>query len=104
MMSTGMLIAATSRRTPATLAPGNATIAKKTEYAMVDPTGAEMTALKIVASSADADRTSPVLLRTNSLLAVAMATLRRTGRPKLDTRVENMQSLNTIEHRCQEGR
>jgi hypothetical protein len=50
---------------------------KKIEYAIVDPTGAEMTALKIVASTADAERTSPVLLRTNSLLEVAMATLRR---------------------------
>jgi hypothetical protein len=46
----------------------------------VDPTGAEMTALKMVASTADAERTRPVLLRTNSLLAVAMATLRRSNR------------------------
>jgi hypothetical protein len=29
-----------------------------------------------VASTADAERTRPVLLRTNSLLALAMATLR----------------------------
>jgi hypothetical protein len=73
------------------------------EYAIVDPTGAEMTALKIVASIADAERTSPVLLRTNSLLAVAMAILRRPDRLELDTRVENLQSLNTIEHQCQEA-
>jgi hypothetical protein len=46
-----------------------------------------------VASTADAERTSPVLFRTNSLLAVAMTTLRRLGRrPQLDTRVESRQS------------
>src|SRR6202035_3436927 len=92
MMSTGMLMAATSRITVATSAPGNATSVKKMEYAIVEPTGAEMTALKIVASTADAERTSPVLLRTKSLLAVAMTTLRRLGRPQLDTRVESRQS------------
>jgi hypothetical protein len=59
--------------------------------------------LKIVASTADAERTSPVLLRTNSLLADAMATLRRFDRYQLDTRLENLQSLNTIEHQCQEA-
>jgi hypothetical protein len=31
--------------------------------------GAEMTALKMVASTAEAERTSPVLLRTNSRLS-----------------------------------
>src|SRR5579859_1745893 len=103
MMSTGMLMSATSISTPTTSAPGNATSAKKIEYAIVEPTGAEMTALKMVASTADAERTSPVLLRTNSLLAVAMAILRRSDRPQLDTRAENRQSLNTIEHRCQEA-
>src|SRR6202162_2943707 len=77
MIRTGMLMIATRISTPTTSAPGNATSAKKIEYAIVDPTGAEMTALKIVASTADAERTSPVLLRTNSLLDVAMATLRR---------------------------
>src|SRR5665213_1557481 len=92
MMRTGMLITATRIKTPTTSAPGNATSAKKIEYAIVDPTGAEMTALKIVASTADAERTSPVLLRTNSLLALAMATLRRLYRPQLDTRVESRQS------------
>src|SRR5579862_3101215 len=103
MIRTGMLMIATRISTPTTSAPGNATSAKKIEYAIVDPTGAEMTALKMVASTADAERTSPVLLRTNSLLEVAMAILRRSDRPQLDTRAENRQSLNTIEHRCQEA-
>src|ERR1700688_1033432 len=93
MMSTGMLMAATSRMTDATSAPGNATSAKKIEYAIVDPTGAEMTALKMVASRADAERTSPVLFRTKSLLAVAIATLRcGPDRPQLDMPVESRQS------------
>src|SRR5579859_2352953 len=101
MIRTGMLMSATSTSTPTTSAPGNATSAKKIEYAIVDPTGAEMTALKMVASTADAERTSPVLLRTNSLLAVAIATLRRSHRHQLDMHVEIPQSLNTIEHDCQ---
>src|SRR5579863_1901173 len=92
MIRTGMLMIATRISTPTTSAPGNATSAKKIEYAIVDPPGAEITALKIVASTADAERTSPVLLRTNSLLAVAMTTLRRLNRPQLDTRVESRQS------------
>ena len=44
---------------------------------MVEPIGAEMTALKIVASTADASRTRPVLFRTNRrpvLLSVVTAT------------------------------
>jgi hypothetical protein len=41
---------------------------KKIDQARVEPIGAEMTALKMVASTADAERTSPVLLRTNSRL------------------------------------
>ncbi len=48
--------------------PGNAVSAKKTPQASVAPTGAEKTALKIVASSAEASRTRPVLRRTNSWL------------------------------------
>jgi hypothetical protein len=42
----------------------------------VEPIGAEMTALKIVASTADASRTRPVLFRTNRrpvLLSVVTA-------------------------------
>jgi len=92
MMRTGMLISAVMMSTPATSAPGNATRVKKIEYAMVDPIGAEMTALKIVASRAEAERTSPVLLRTKSLLAVAIPTLRLPDRPQLDTRVKSRQS------------
>jgi hypothetical protein len=42
---------------------------KKIDQARVEPIGAEMTALKMVASTADAERTSPVLLRTNSRLS-----------------------------------
>src|SRR5579872_5766263 len=98
MIRTGMLMSATISRTPATSAPGNETSAKKIEYAIVDPTGAEMTALKIVASTAEAERTRPVLLRTNSLLAVAIATSGGRTARKLDTRGENSESLNTIEH------
>jgi hypothetical protein len=41
---------------------------KKIDQARVDPIGAEITALKIVASRAEAVRTSPVLFRTNSRL------------------------------------
>src|ERR1700680_940612 len=86
MIRTGMLMSAVMMRTPATSAPGNATSAKKIEYAIVDPIGAEMTALKIVASRAEAERTSPVLLRTKSLLAVAMAPSRRLTDPNLTHR------------------
>ena len=39
------------------------------EYAMVDPMGAEITALKIVASTAEASRTNPVLFLTKRLPA-----------------------------------
>ena len=46
--------------------PGNADRAKKTPQASVAPTGAENTALKIVASRALASRTRPVLWRTKS--------------------------------------
>ena len=46
--------------------PGNADNAKNTPQASVAPTGAEKTALKMVASNAEASRTRPVLLRTNS--------------------------------------
>jgi hypothetical protein len=51
--------------------PGNADRAKKTPQASVAPTGAEKTALKIVASRALASRTNPVLWRTKSLLCPA---------------------------------
>ena len=47
-------------------APGNAARAKKTPHASVAPTGAEKTALKIVASRALASLTRPVLWRTKS--------------------------------------
>jgi len=47
-------------------APGNMLRAAKTPHASVAPTGAENTALKIVASRAEASRTSPVLWRTKS--------------------------------------
>jgi hypothetical protein len=69
MISTGMLMIAAMIRTPTGSAPGKATRVKKIDQARVEPTGAEMTALKIVASTADAERTSPVLLRTNSRLS-----------------------------------
>src|SRR6202050_1001438 len=68
MISTGMLMIPAMTSTPMGLAPGNATSVKKIDQASVDPIGAEMTALKIVASRAEAVRTSPVLLRTNSRL------------------------------------
>ena len=68
MISTGMLMISVMTSTPTGSAPGNATRVKKIDQARVDPIGAEMTALKIVASTADADRTRPVLLRTNSRL------------------------------------
>ena len=69
MISTGMLMIAAMISTPTGLAPGKATRVKKIDQASVEPIGAEMTALKIVASTADAERTSPVLLRTNSRLS-----------------------------------
>ncbi len=68
MISTGMLMIRVMTRTPTGSAPGNATRVKKIDQARVDPIGAEMTALKIVASRAEAVRTSPVLFRTNSRL------------------------------------
>ena len=49
-------------------APGKADRDQRMPIASVAPTGAEKTALKIVASSAEASRTSPVLWRTNSWL------------------------------------
>ena len=52
-------------------ARGNAESAQKIPNASVAPTGAEKTALKIAASTADASRTSPVLCRTNSWLRPA---------------------------------
>src|SRR5690348_5277463 len=64
MISTGMLRIAAMISTPTGSAPGKATRVKKIDQARVEPIGAEMTALKIVASTADAERTSPVLLRT----------------------------------------
>ena len=69
MISTGMLMIAAMISTPTGSAPGKATRVKKIDQARVEPIGAEMTALKIVASTADAERTSPVLLRTNSRLS-----------------------------------
>ena len=68
MISTGMLMIRVMTRTPTGSAPGNATRVKKIDQARVDPIGAEITALKIVASRAEAVRTSPVLFRTNSRL------------------------------------
>src|SRR6266568_3100062 len=70
MISTGMLMIAVRIRTPTGSAPGKATRVKKIDQARVEPIGAEMTALKMVASTADAERTRPVLLRTNSRLPV----------------------------------
>ena len=63
-MSTGMLMITARISTPTGSAPGKATRVKKIDQARVEPIGAEMTALKMVASTADAERTSPVLLRT----------------------------------------
>src|ERR1700694_2647881 len=83
MIRTGMLMSAVRMRTPTTSAPGKATSVKKIEYAIVDPIGAEMTALKIVASRAEAERTSPVLLRTKSRLAGAIATSPGVTNPNL---------------------
>src|SRR6187549_3690223 len=63
LMTTAMMVAQTGS------APGNAESAQSTPMARVAPTGAEKTALKIVASSADASRTRPVLRRTKSRLS-----------------------------------
>src|SRR5262252_2739936 len=60
LMTNAMIVAVTRS------APGNSESAKKTPQARVAPTGAENTALKTIASNAEASRTSPVLLRTNS--------------------------------------
>ena len=84
MINTGMLRTKVMSSTPTGSAPGKATRVKKIDQARVEPMGAEMTALKMVASSAEAERTNPVLLRTNSRLpgrlSVAMATLHRLDR------------------------
>ena len=61
--TTAMIVAHTGS------APGKADRAHRTPMARVAPTGAEKTALKIVASSADASRTRPVLRRTKSRLS-----------------------------------
>src|SRR5664280_498298 len=66
MMTTGMFktneaIVAVTRS-----APGNALRAKNTPHARVAPTGAENTALKTIASNAEASRTRPVLFRRNN--------------------------------------
>ncbi len=72
--------------TPATSAPGKATSVKKIEYAIVDPMGAEITALKIVASTAEASRTNTPNIGHCSALAYyarmwRLRTLFRTGKP-----------------------
>jgi len=46
-------------------APGNAESEKNTPHARTAPTGAEKTALKTIASKADASLTNPELFRTN---------------------------------------
>ena len=81
MISTGMLMISVMISTPTGLAPGNATRAKKIDQARVEPIGAEMTALKIVASSADAERTNPVLLRTNRRLSERSAVVMSSSWP-----------------------
>ena len=68
MMMTGMLITPEITVAVTMSAPGKSVSDAKTPQARVAPTGAENTALKIVASSAEASRTSPVLWRTNSWL------------------------------------
>ena len=60
LITTAMIVAHTGS------APGKAESVHRTPMASVAPTGAEKTALKMVASSADASRTSPVLRRTKS--------------------------------------
>src|SRR5215217_4486903 len=67
MFRTNEMIVAVTRS-----APWKTDRAKKTPQASVAPTGAENTALKMVASSADASRTSPVLWRTKSCFSAGM--------------------------------
>src|SRR5215469_5829988 len=94
MISTGMLMIRVMISTPMGSAPGNATRVKKIDQARVDPIGAEMTALKIVASRAEAVRTSPVLLRTNSRLVDPVVAMNppgagsSTGETQLDRQSE----------------
>ena len=71
MMMTGMLRTNEINVTDTMSAFGKADRAQNRLNASVAPTGAEKTALKIVASTAEASRTSPVLLRTNSWLPPA---------------------------------
>src|SRR5438309_11918626 len=66
---TGMLITNEINVTVTKSAFGNEPRAQKRPKARVAPTGAENTALKIVASSAEASRTRPVLWRTNNRLS-----------------------------------
>src|SRR4051812_45149285 len=66
--STGMLITSEMTVTATKSAFGNEPRAQNRPKARVAPTGAENTALKIVASSAEAPRTRPVLWRTNNRL------------------------------------
>src|SRR5512138_2157977 len=66
MITIGTLITSEISVAVTKSAPGNAESAKNTPQARVAPTGAENTALNTIASNADASRTRPVLLRTNS--------------------------------------
>src|ERR1700685_2358273 len=66
MITMGMLITSEISVAVTRSAPGNADRAKNTPQARVAPTGAENTALKTIASKAEASRTRPVLLRTKS--------------------------------------
>ena len=66
MIRTGMLMMPAMIVAVTRSAPGNMLSAAKMPHASVAPTGAEKTALKIVASSAFASRTRPVLWRTKS--------------------------------------
>ena len=66
MITIGMLITSEISVAVTRSAPGKAVSAKNTPQARVAPTGAENTALNTIASKADASRTRPVLLRTNS--------------------------------------
>ncbi len=68
MISTGTLITTAMIVAHTGSAPGNAESVQSTPMASVAPTGAEKTALKMVASSADASRTRPVLFRTKTRL------------------------------------
>src|ERR1700683_2996847 len=89
MISTGMLMIPAMTSTPMGSAPGNATSVKKIDQARVDPIGAEMTALKIVAWRAEAVRTSPVLLRTNSRLVDPVVAMDPPGQASLLKQLEN---------------